>query len=79
MSELAGKLRRLDMYQKIGHDVSKGTNIGGIISIFTSVLIFFFIFYELNLYLYPPLTAEILEDDFFTRDEMKYIFITSLI
>ena len=72
MLSLGGKLRRLDVYQKVDEKVLKGTNIGGAISIITSLMILIFLFYELQRYIHPDLKTSIQDNDYFTRKEMMY-------
>ncbi len=38
------KVRKLDIFKKVPKDLSQGTNVGGLISIFTLFCIFFFVF-----------------------------------
>ena len=68
MSSLGGKLRKLDIYQKVNSEVSTGTNIGGIISIITTLVMAFFIIYEISEYVSPDLKADIQDDEYFTRN-----------
>lgn len=61
------KIRSLDVFKKVPKDFSQATTLGGIISIITSALIIFFVYAELERYLHPPYTAEIIEDKLVTR------------
>lgn len=59
MSTIGGKIRKLDIYKRPPIDLSTGTNIGGCISIFTTLLIMYFLFVEITDYLYPKYKATI--------------------
>jgi len=47
------RVRSLDIFKKIPNDISRPTNLGGIISILTVSLILFLIFKEVAAYLHP--------------------------
>jgi hypothetical protein len=66
--EINKKIRRLDVFKKVPQDLSEGTNIGGLISILTILLIGFFTFNEIKWFMYPETTGRISFDTPFTRN-----------
>ena len=61
------RLRSLDIFKKVPSDFAQATNLGGLISILTVVLIVFFTVIEFGNYLSPEYSAEINMDQLFTR------------
>jgi hypothetical protein len=70
------RIRNLDIFKKVPSDLSQATNLGGALSILTVLLILFFSYVEFKNYLNPSYSAEITQDKLFTREEMKYPFLT---
>jgi hypothetical protein len=58
----------LDIFKKVPSDLSQATNLGGALSILTTLLILFFSYVELRNYLNPEYSAEISQDRMFTRE-----------
>lgn len=61
------KFRKLDIFKKVPKDLSEGTNLGGLISIVTALLIAYFTFSEFWLFFNQPQVANISIDEPFTR------------
>ena len=61
------KIRKLDVFKKVPQDLAEGTNIGGIISIITFILIVFFSIHEIYDFLNPETVSRITSDMPFTR------------
>lgn len=51
------KVRNLDIFKKVPKDLEESTNIGGLVSILTVILISYLIFKEFNSYMNPEYTA----------------------
>ena len=47
------KIRKLDVFKKIPHDITEATNRGGAVSLLTAVMIIAFIFIQIYNYLNP--------------------------
>ena len=61
------KIRKLDVFKKVPKDLAEGTNIGGLISIITFILILFFSIHEIYDFFYPETVSKISSDVPFTR------------
>ena len=66
------RIRRLDIFKKVPSEVSRGTDLGGLVSLFTAALILFLFCREIANFFSPEYAAEISSDKLFTREEMTY-------
>lgn len=68
----SNRIRRLDVFKKFPKEVSQATNLGGLLSIVTTLLILYFLVVEFRNYLNPTYSAQLTLDDLLTREEMRY-------
>jgi hypothetical protein len=61
------KVRNLDIFKKVPKDLSQSTNVGGVVSILTVLVISYLIFKEFDSYMNPEYAAEINFDKLVTR------------
>jgi hypothetical protein len=47
------KIRKLDVFKKIPHDITEATNRGGVVSLLTAIMIITFIITQIHNYLNP--------------------------
>ena len=66
------KVRRLDVFKKVPHELTQGTNIGGAISLLTTAGILFFLVVQINNYLNPDYTTIIMPMRQGFRRKMRY-------
>lgn len=64
---LKERVRKLDIFKKTPHELSEGTNRGGLLSIFTVVSILAFLAVEVSKYVDPELVGGMLLDNPVTR------------
>lgn len=66
------KIRKLDVFKKIPNELSEGTNLGGIISIFTAVSILTLISIQVYNFINPGYSTMLLPMRREFRNKMKY-------